>query len=884
MKEEKTQTIQSNSTPKAGERSKEALYAFLLSGFSALLYVLYNKIRFAGEHTLISGDLRDQYIPALREFVRSLWAGKGLQYSWDLFLGMNATAFHATYVGGSVVNLLAILFPFADMDTLILIMFIIKTSLAGMTFFMFCRKVWKTSGKEAAIFGVFYAMCGFQITTCFLNPVWLDALYILPLLLSFIVGFLEGEKAWKLILLYAYLFLCNFYMGYIVGFFSAFFFVGCFFWLHWKQKKDSIQERSVKGISVFARYAGSVILAAALGAFALVPLAVFIMTKNPEDATAAGRELVQWDPLLLLQRFFFGMTWSAAERMPYWYCGTPVFMLCPLFFLDRRNEKGEKIFFGALLILLFLSSMILPLYMFWHGFDAPDGWFHRYSFLVTFLCSALACREAHQIKDWNRKNIMIAALIEMIVVLGLGLYANWRIGTPTHKNIFLNVAIVFGWTALYLLKDSFKQEVVGKLVIGCLIFAAVLEPAANGVCQLPSFYSDTQRQIWKKESEAVAQLLAKDTGFYRVNLENETTYNHDTYWGYKGVTDFCSYENYEVRKALENMGAFTSPRLLTSFGTNPFTQMLLGMKYNIHLSGAMEESGMGASVLPYEKTLGLGFMVKDDVLNVQQNGENAFENDNQLASAMLGEEIRVFSVVPMENVEEVSQGISKGQREDYTYLQAESFNENDMAAYYFQVTGEEDKNAYIAFSGYNTPYIFFQPMIYEYEKPLDNGVFGVRYTKKMTPIEGKNTCAILMQKNYTGEYVQYKEAQIYQADQAALDRFYDRLSENQLVIEDYGNDYVMGKVNVSAADRILFTTIPYDSGWRLEKGKGEIVPLLNGAFVGIRFQEMGEQEIKLIYEAPGRRIGGWISLTAGIIFAGYIFLICKRRRENAFET
>jgi len=875
-----------NETEKVGQtRQREILYAFLVSGLAALLYIIYNKLRYGGNHTLISGDLRDQYIPALQAFVRNLWAGKGLRYSWDLFLGMNATAFNATYVGGSAVNLLAVLFPFLETDTVILIMYVVKIALSGATFSLFCKKVLGAEGKVSVWFGVFYTMCGFQITTCFLNPVWLDALYILPLLLVFIVGFIEERKFLRLILLYAYLFLCNFYMGYIVGFFSALFFLG--YLLVCREKKAAL---------TMVQYGLGVILAAGMAAFALVPLAVFILTKNPADATAAGNELVQWDPLLLIQRFFFGLTWSAAERLPYWYCGIPVLLLLPMYFLDRNNEKKEKIFYGILLLVLFISAMILPLYMFWHGFDAPDGWFHRYTFLLTFLGTALACKEVGKLSEWKNGKLLLTTCVEILLFLGVGVYANLRMESNAFTGLLVNGGLMIGWTlfALLLKKgekksaeqtmqdiegETTKQERKETTSFGmwqCVCTVCVIaEVIANAAIQLPGFYSASQRQIWKQESEAVAGLLAQDAGFYRVNLENEKTYNHDTYWGYKGVTDFWSYENYEVRKALENMGAFTSPRLLTSFGTNPFTQLILGIKYNIHLSGAEEQLGAGAYVSPYEKYIGPGFMVQEDICQFTQNTVNAFENDNLLASAMLGENIEIFHAIPAEQIEENGQGILKGQGTDYTYLQAQQFDENDMAAYYYRVAGEE-KNMYVAFSGYNTPYIFYQPMLYEYEKPLDSGVFGVRYTKKMTPLDGMNTCAILMQKNYTGEYVQYKEEQIYEADPVAFETFYEKLAENPLQLSAYDNTSLQGKVFVSSKDQILFTSIPYDSGWHVKGDGAEIVPLLDGAFLGVRFAQEGEQDLYLTYEAPGQKAGMIISVLS---VAAYCVLLLVNRKK-----
>ena len=82
-------------------------------------------------------------------------------------------------------------------------------------------------------------------------------------------------------------------------------------------------------------------------------------------------------------------------------------------------------------------------------------------------------------------------------------------------------------------------------------------------------------------------------------------------------------------------------------------------------------------------------------------------------------------------------------------------------------------------------------------------------------------------------------------------------------------------------DGIMFTSIPYDDGWRiLVDGKEtEAIPLLENAFLGVKL-EKGIHEVKMYYEASGKIVGGTVSCVTMISISTVCILINIVKRKN----
>ena len=133
-----------------------------------------------GDKCIINGDLMDNYIPAIRNLCRDVLNGESIFYSWNYGGGMNTSLYNA-YYSFSPLNVLYLIFYNCKVDLVTVACIVIKTGLAAMCFQVFVSRVNGVDGLMSVIFSLFYAMCSFQVAYNVSNIIWLDAMYMLPL-------------------------------------------------------------------------------------------------------------------------------------------------------------------------------------------------------------------------------------------------------------------------------------------------------------------------------------------------------------------------------------------------------------------------------------------------------------------------------------------------------------------------------------------------------------------------------------------------------------------------------------------------------------------------------------------------------------------------------
>ena len=112
---------------------------------------------------------------------------------------------------------------------------------------------------------------------------------------------------------------------------------------------------------------------------------------------------------------------------------------------------------------------------------------------------------------------------------------------------------------------------------------------------------------------------------------------------------------------------------------------------------------------------------------------------------------------------------------------------------------------------------------------------------------------------------------IYLLDVDAYKSWIEEIRKSQMEIITYKkDDYIKGKVNVTEDRTTLFTSIPYDEGWKVYvDGKKVKYNKLLTAFIGIDL-ESGEHIIEFKYLPKGFILGCIISFMTLIITVFYL--------------
>ena len=204
--------------------------------------------------------------------------------------------------------------------------------------------------------------------------------------------------------------------------------------------------------------------------------------------------------------------------------------------------------------------------------------------------------------------------------------------------------------------------------------------------------------LWNSQAVGALNLIRQNgnsNGFYRVCFQNAPTDNISMLYGYHGLGYFASIENVTLREVMGRYGYATSPRFLLDYGSTPVMRMLLGQRYHVQLADPRGNNPQYYSVNEIPETLGLGYMVSDEIKDFTIGDEtNPFENQERLVSAMCGRNMNIYKTIE-ESLRIEQQGIKVELANEGIQLTRES---EAPAFAYYKIRGEEGGPAYAYFS------------------------------------------------------------------------------------------------------------------------------------------------------------------------------------------
>ena len=843
------------------KRNIYGLLAALLTAVGlALIYTVGGSMP-GGDYIFMQSDLRVLYASFGKLFWSSLLSGKGIDYTFYVSLGTPGIPLYTTYCL-SPFNLLYVLIGNAELASVILVF--LKLSLAAFMFQRFLRNSFRENGWSTVAFAVAYAMNAYCIIFYF-NITFLDGVYMLPLIIELVLRFVKEQKGAKLVLAYAYLFVVQFYEGYIIGFFSLLIFVLAMVYVYGRKWKSYVTA-SLRFISV-------VVCAALMGAVFLLPTGIYLM--NNRDETPVSWELTA-NLSDIYGNLFLGRYQDLSSPYPYLYCGILVLFLIPLFFSNKKIERRIKVLAVVPILYLLICSLWIPGYQFMHCFDKPDGFGFRFAYFFPFVFLTLAFYQWKKIEQVHLWSIICLALINMI-------YYAWVCMSGTSETIF-NLLFLIIWSVLLVIRGKGKNVSWINVALAVVLW---IELVINGSMT----NVQTNRSMWEQREvyqafqqvnqQAVDEIKAEDNGVYRVRQLNPYDYNDCAWNEYMGMTYFSSVMNKTLRSTLSHMGYYTSMRLGSDSGGSDVTRMLLGEKYTLDVNNMDGEEA--SPWYRHEETLSLVYMVSEKVLDVSLESDNAFENQNQLISGMTGQPMNVF--LPYDGEIEVSKenltvywdgegfGIEPAEGAQEGYLKFQLMKEAPLPVYGYFSQEEalyDQKSFYI--STYDQQFRVAFPM----------RLSSSEIIKLHRDSEGKYAIVISFDEEHKMNNF-YKQDYFYCYDAAIASRVYEQLKDHQMDITKMNGDDISASIDVEEDKTILFTSIPYDPGWHIIVDGEEIQPIavVDSTFLAAQLTP-GHHELHFYYQDPVVIAGGWISVTTLSLYL--LVCICIRLRKGTLKV
>ncbi len=830
---------------------------------------------FGGRDILLI-DLYHQYAPFVSDLQDKLRSFSSLFYSWTGGLGTTYLPLFAYYLA-SPLNIISLLFPKECLTEIILTLVLLKTGLAGVCFAIYLKGTHNNkSDMSVTAFSLLYALSGHMLAYSW-NIMWLDAIYLLPLVVLGLVKLIRDGKGIFFCITLGITLFSSFYMSIFVCLFIAIYFPVCLFQYHDFKKPKILTKRTLQ-------FSGFSILSAGLSSILLIPTFFALKLTSAAGETIPTGFKQYFDIFDYISRYFVLTPPSIREGMPNLYCGVAVLILLPLYFFSRTIRLKEKLLYMMLLMAIFLSFNTDTLNFIWHGSHFPNQLPYRYSFISIFIVLSLGYTAFKKLDEFSGKQI------GSFCVLAIGLIVlSQKLNEKPPEHLILYISIVFiVFYAAALTID--RHGVVKKISYRPLIFLLVVfaEITLNTIVTVETidnteYYST--RNGYSNGTEVadirnqLEDIVASDKSFYRIEIFPPKTTNDPNLYNYRGLSIFSSTIPMKPVKVMQNLGFHSNG--INSYkyeGSTALLDSLFGVKYIIRRNDEIEErlykeiaSTDEIKVYKNPYALSPGFFALNEVNDWKSCNTNPFEAQNKLIEGVCGV-TNVF--VPLEQKQGTNTNMtySGSWTKNYSYKRS---NKDIKSIARVEVAVEEDMHVYLYhdISGNN----------------VDNGFVMVgdrkiNFNAKRSTIVNVGFCraGTVVELNLTikdtapesGNFRLYS----YGLDEGVFMKAISLIRENSITAVNFTDNSVAGIIE-AREEGIAFMTIPFDPGWQVRvDGLNVKTRAVDNGFLSF-YLSAGTHYVELEFIPDKFDIGMWITIISifMLVFI-YILPIYYKRR------
>lgn len=883
--------------------------SFFAAAVTMLIIYLCNGVVPFGDKTVLRMDLYHQYGPLFAELYERVKNGDSLIYSWTSGLGSCFIGNFFNYLS-SPLSAIIFFFSHKNIPVAIGVMVLIKSALSSASFTYYVKKSLNKQSLATCAFSVLYAFCGYMLAY-YWNIMWLDAMFLLPILVYGIERIINHGKMRTYVTVLALSMFSNYYISFMLCIFSVIYFFYYFFSNYSTDSKVSLRfAQNKKGFFAslsnnrFVRTAfifgiGS-LTAAGIMAVVLIPV-YKILTDCSATANPFPKELTSYFSYFdffanHLANLTTTIRSSGDDVLPNVYCGVLTLILAPLYFFSKTITKKEKVATLSLLTVLYFSfSLNIPNYL-WHAFHFPNDLPYRQSFIYSFVLLVIAYKVFIRLGEFSTKVIggVGAGLFAFIILVDEITSKNVTTGTVLLSFLLIVIFVI----VLSVFKDKrYKAASVAALLLVCCCSEAVM-------CDTSTMEISVDKTPYVSDYDSFTVIKdsldeAEQDNFYRMELSNLRTRMDPSWYYYNGASVFSSMAFEKLANLQYNLGMMSNE--INSYTYNPQTpvyNMMFAMKYIVNNStpDVHKASPYFTQVSSYDKYtayqnkyyLPLAYCASSGLeqweskqyhTDWETSGENPFELQGDFFDLATGGLGTPFIQIPVD-------GISYSNLEpffdttSYSQFYDKRSDELDASAtyrivapsdgniyVYFEATGRENKEATI-----NTPSgVITQAM-------TQNCIFDLGYLKKGQIV----TVNIPVEAN-TGTV----KFCAYGIDNDILEKGYKLLSKHSVSIDTFEETLIKGTFT-APKDCLVYTSIPYNDGWDVyidgKKADEKDIVRLADALLAVKVKK-GEHSIEFSYSVPGFKGGLVITLfTLFIMLAVILFNLALKRKKKKLRA
>ena len=820
--------------------------SFITAVAMAAVIFAFSGIYPGSERILFVFDMLEQFA-AFYSSLKGLFSG-GVSFLYT-FQGSLGTSYMGTYAYylASPFSFITCLFDAEHLPDAIWLMDMVKAGVIGASFsaFAFYRGVRKPFIN--VVLSMCYALSSAAVTF-FVLPMYLDAMYMLPILCILLERLIKGEQGRKSVkngITYSVVLgigiMIHYYSMYMICIFLAMYAVYLLTEDEYSishtfndDTKESRLSRTRRNSSkhngkkshkkkndlraLILKYLEFVLYSLGGGVLSL-PMIVSVVRelvkgKLSDTGVYSTGEIIVTSPSDLIKQLFCGHYGSLySEGAPYIYCTLIVFIIALYGLWKSRDNVRNRICGFCILSILLCSFVFRPLYRVWHMFRDPVAYPHRFSFVFVFFVMVLAIK-VQEGRFFSAHNTIIN-----------------RLTGCAKKN-----------RPLCILAASLVLCLI--VINGVKITNAAFETLPGTNRSLYNEFLNNTVPLIEKAQEDSKERNDYGVSLCRINKGYEFTSNDPMLLGFNGMDLFSSSYDSEILDFYKNLGLLQYHYKACDQGTTLVTDMLLGIDYQI--KGTFVEYGYQWVETnnyfyflyrnPY--SLGIGYLGSKDTCEF---GSDAIENQNILLGSIMGEQTDVF--IPVEFI-------------DKTYNTTGIYQAGDNGLYDRRCLFFAPQNGLNLYMNYD----LVRESELDYETKSNSEMIKIIVNDKLmhTFTGYQRAYNMYLDRNFVNdEYVveiygdtENRTLHLYVLDMEKFEEAYKVLEAGRFITDSIEPGYVTGHINVTDEGRNeLIFTIAYDERFRAYvDGERVKTYAYAGALLTIPDLSVGEHYVELIYQ------------------------------------
>ena len=912
------------------------LIPFICAGLALLIRAIDMQSDSYSVFSILHSDAYYQYYPFLLDFRRNILSGEGLQYTWNIGMGVDYIGLYAYYLG-SPLNWLTLLMPESWVLGYYSFMVPVRMGFAGLFFATFLKHTFRRNDLSIALFGSFYGLCAWALGYMW-NVMWLDTFALLPLVILGVVKLLRERK---FILYTVSLFLSviiNYYIGFFTCIFTFLVFV-CYEICRWKNFKKFMTDLGLMALFTFIAIGMTAVIT--LPTYASLQTTSSSVNEWPtglqmhiaEEATLKGF----WQAFVKVATNTFAAVQpndkAAATKggMPNLYCGVFAAGLAFLFVTCKQVKWRDKLCALGMLLLLNCSFIFKQLDYIWHGFHFTNEIPNRFSFIYSFVLLYMAYRAwlfRKKFRPWQILSAIAFLIIcmflspgytayrEAVEDMGGGLFSGAMSQNPENFNLtvlfaFLNILFIILYLGCMLLSVRIKpaprtkwrakriwyRNLRMRRNVSAVIFVAVMAIELIVTASHFGTYVNTTNLYGYprggEDSEKMIQYMKDredENAFYRAEAAQHQTYNDGALNDYNGLSIFSSSANVNVTNYVRAWGlsGYKTYNRFAYEEAPPLLHMFTNIKYVIERQNYVEpnpyltdiQSSGKVHLMENNYYLPVGFVTDPALAEVSFTDQNgSFQFQNELLSAALGREVQ-----PWKELHQGQYAISSNDSVSLSGVTGASCSYSPSSSagrIYYTYTIEDEGLFAIRYymPGKNKFTVSYKPAGSDKFTTLHKDSHnGLAYISSICQVYPGDEIQVTVESGTSSNKLRLNGAIL---NQAVVDEIYAQLSQSQLNVTRFDQTLIEGTIDCKQAG-LMYTSIPQTGdNWHIYvDGQEAEITLIGDAMLGVMLPE-GQHQITIRYQNSVLRNGAFISIFSIILFyviIGYVYIYLKKKK------